>query len=198
MSLDRPHTEVLRNVNPSLLFLKRWLANPLVMGSITPSSPSLARVIARNLVRDDDEAIVEFGGGTGSITEGLLKSGVPASRLFSVEVDAKLAEYLRSEFPDIHVLEGDVRKITQLLPPAMVGKVGTVVVGIPMVLLPWEAQQEIVEAIFSIMPQGRYFLAYTYAFGAPIKYAKLGLTARRVGFTPLNIPPASVWAFAKR
>jgi phosphatidylethanolamine/phosphatidyl-N-methylethanolamine N-methyltransferase len=198
MSLDRVYAAILEKTSdPALLFLKRWMANPLVMGSITPSSDSLGRVIARNVHRGEDEAVVEFGGGTGSITRALLKSGVPASHLFSVEIDTELAAYMRREFPDVQVLEGDVREIREMLPPRFIGKVGTVVVGIPMVLLPWEVQQIIVDEIFAILPEKRCFLAYTYSIGAPLKYEKLGLSARRVGFTLANLPPASVWAFRK-
>jgi phosphatidylethanolamine/phosphatidyl-N-methylethanolamine N-methyltransferase len=199
MPLARAYTAILeKTANPALFFLKRWMANPLVMGSITPSSASLARVIARNVQREDDEAVVEFGGGTGSVTRALLESGVPASRLFSVEIGPELAAYMRRELPEVHVLEGDVRGIREMLPQPFVGKVGTVVVGIPMVLLPREAQQEIVDEIFAIMPEGRRFLAYTYSIGVPIKYKELGLNAERAGFTLANIPPASVWAFTKR
>lgn len=187
-----------KSPNPTLLFFKRWMANPLVMASIVPSSASLARAIARNVRRETDELVVEFGGGTGSVTRTLLESGVPAPRLFSVEIDPLLAAYLRREFSDVHILEGDVRNIREMLPPLVVGKIGTVVVGIPMVLLPWEAQREIVDEIFAIMPKGRHFLAFTYSVGAPLKYKELGLNVRRVGFTLANAPPASVWAFTKR
>lgn len=190
-------TFVEKSIHPAVLFLKRWIANPLAMGSVTPSSASLARVIAKNIRRDQDEVVVEFGGGTGSITQVLVDSGIPASCLYSVEFDSELVAYMRRELPEVGVLEGDVRNIRAMLPPAFIGKVGTVVVGIPMVLLPWEAQQEIVDEIFAIMPKGRHFLAYTYSIGAPLKHEKLGLSAQRVGFTAANIPPASVWAFSR-
>lgn len=186
-----------RPQNPTVLFLKRWMANPLVMGSITPSSASLARVIARNIQCGEDESVVEFGAGTGAVTRVLLASGVPANRLFSVEIDPELVAYLRRELPQAQIIEGDVRKIREMLPSPVVGKVGTVIVGIPMILLPSEAQREIVDEIFAIMPEGRYFLSLTYSAGAPLKFRELGLKARRVGFTLANVPPASVWAFER-
>lgn len=199
MSLHRTNDAVIeRSAGPAILFLKRWIANPLAMGSITPSSPALGRAIAKNIAREDGEIIVEFGGGTGSITRVLVESGIPASKLFSIELDPDLAAYMRREFPDVNVLEGDARKIQKLLPPTIIGRVGAVVVGIPMILLPWEAQREIIDNIFAIMPEGRHFLAYTYSIGAPLKYEKLGLNARRVGFALANFPPASVWAFSRR
>lgn len=40
-----------------LLFLRRWRANPLRIGSVLPSSPSLTRLIARHAVTGDDGAV---------------------------------------------------------------------------------------------------------------------------------------------
>jgi len=198
MPLDRAEASTSRKEqNATWLFFKRWMANPLTMASIIPSAPSLAREIARNIRRDSDEYIVEYGGGTGAITRALLEAGVPPSRLYTVEIDKELATYLRREFPDVNLLEGDVRNIRSLLPPPVIGKVGTVVVGIPMILIPVEAQRAIVDEIFKIMPEGRQFLAYTYSARSPLKRGPLGINGKRVGFALTNIPPASVWGYTK-
>lgn len=198
MPLDRAEAEAAGKApNATWLFFKRWMDNPLRMASITPSSPALSRIIARNVRREPDEVVVEYGGGTGPVTKVLLESGIPASRMFTCEIDPDLADYLRRHFPDVNLIQGDVGNITELLPPQFIGKVGTVICGIPMVLLPWEAQRRIVDGIFRIMPPGRSFLAYTYSLGSPLKAKELGLNARRVGFTLANVPPAHVWAFSK-
>jgi phosphatidylethanolamine/phosphatidyl-N-methylethanolamine N-methyltransferase len=51
-----------------------------------------------------------------------------------------------------------------------------------------------VEAVESVAP-GKGFLLYTYCITSPLPYRKLGLTAKREAWTPLNIPPASVWRY---
>jgi phosphatidylethanolamine/phosphatidyl-N-methylethanolamine N-methyltransferase len=201
MPLDRAEAVAepkVSNLGAAWLFFKKWMANPLGMASITPSAPALSRMIAAHVRREPDEVVVEYGGGTGPITRALLEAGVPASRLFVCELDPELATYLRTQFPDVNVLEGDVRNIRQMLPPQHIGKVGTVVVGIPMILLPAQMQQEVVDGIFQIMPPDRRFLAYTYSTGSPMKADQLGLTGKRLGFTLANIPPASVWGYAKK
>jgi len=198
MPLDRAEVATTtKTPHPAWLFFKKWLANPLAMASITPSAPSLGRLIARNVRREPDEIVVEYGGGTGPITRALLDSGIPASRLYVIELDPELANYLRTQFPDVNVIQGDVRNIRQLLPPQYIGKVGTVIVGIPMILIPTEAQKVIVEETFAIMPEGRRFLAYTYSTGSPMNKGELGIKGRRVGFTLANIPPASVWGYTR-
>ncbi|HZH28519.1 MAG TPA: phospholipid methyltransferase [Azospirillaceae bacterium] len=200
MTLHVPNTQSRAPSNtPSAaaLFFKRWIANPLSMGSVTPSSATLRRHIARNVICGDDEIVVEFGGGTGAITQGLLENGIPSSKLYTLEIDGELANYLRAHFPTVNIVEGDARQADALIPAQYVGKVGTVVVGIPMVMLPLDLQREIVDAIFRIMPAGRRFLLYTYCINSPLPTEKLGLKAERLVWTPLNIPPASVFAYSK-
>lgn len=179
--------------NPGLFF-RRWLKNPLEMGSVIPSSPALVKRIARNVRRAEDEVVVELGAGTGVVTAELLKSGIPADRLFTVEIVPEMAEWLGKMAPGSNVLCGDARDLAELLPKQWHGKVGTVIVGIPLVLLPLETQKQFVDAIEAVAP-GRGFILYSYCATSPLPYKKLGLTARREAWTPLNFPPASVWRY---
>ncbi|MGQ9369964.1 class I SAM-dependent methyltransferase [Azospirillum sp. A39] len=183
--------------SPAWLFFQRWLANPLAMGSITPSSAALRKIVRDNIVCGPDQVVAEFGGGTGAITKAMLEAGIPGDRIFSFEIDRELAGYLEGFYPDINVIHGDCRKVAAILGPERVGKVGTVIIGIPMITLPMALQREIVDATFSVMPEGSRFLLYTYMIHSPLNQKALGLKGRRVGFTPFNIPPASVWAYWK-
>lgn len=182
---------------PAWLFFQRWMANPLSMGSVTPSSGALRREIRKNLSVGPDEIVAEFGGGTGAITKALLEAGIPGERIYSFEIDKELATFLHGSFPDVNVINGDCRGVAGVLGPDLVGKVGSVVIGIPMITLPLQMQREIIEASFSVMPEGRPFLLYTYMVHSPLNQKALGLKGRRVGFTWWNVPPASVWAYWK-
>lgn len=195
MPMDHAAAAAAKEPHPSWLFFKRWMARPMQMASVTPSSPGLSRLIAAQAQFGPDEVVVEFGGGTGPITRALLERGVPPSRLYTVERDPELAPYLRRTFPDVNILEGDVVDVRRMLPASLVGKVGTVICGIPMILIPVEAQRAIVDEIFAIMPPGRRFYAYTYSARSPLRRKALGIQGERVGFTLANIPPASVWGY---
>jgi phosphatidylethanolamine/phosphatidyl-N-methylethanolamine N-methyltransferase len=177
------------------LFFKRWLADPWAMGSIAPSSASLRRVIGKNIIRNPDQLVVEFGGGTGAVTRAILEAGVPADKLVSFEIDGELAGYLGERYPDIRVYKEDCRKAAALLGAEHTGKVGTVVIGIPMITFPLDFQREVIEATFSILQPGGRFLLYTFMPHSPLNRAALGLQGKRLGFTPLNLPPASVWGY---
>jgi phosphatidylethanolamine/phosphatidyl-N-methylethanolamine N-methyltransferase len=176
------------------LFFRRWLANPLQMGSIIPSSPSLCRRIAALVRRAEDEVVVELGAGTGVISRALLAAGVPANRLVVVEIVPDMADHLRAALPGVNVIQGDAFELAKALPERMHGKVGTAICGIPLVLLPLEQQKRFVAAVEAVAP-GVGFLLYTYCITSPLPYKKLGLTAKREAWTPLNFPPASVWRY---
>ena len=118
------------------LFLRRWLANPLQMGSVIPSSPALCRRVVQQVRRAPDEAVVELGAGTGVISRALLDSGVPPERLFVVEIVPDMAAHLRHVLPGATVIEGDALRLGDLLPAQWHGRIGTVICGVPMVLLP--------------------------------------------------------------
>ena len=186
----RSHGEV----KNTTLFLKRWLANPLQMGSVIPSSPALCRRIAALVQCGPDEVVVELGAGTGVISRALLAAGVPPERLVVVEIVRDMADHLRSVLPGVTVIQGDAFELARALPERMHGKVGTAICGIPLVMLPLEQQKRFVDAVESVAP-GKGFLLYTYCITSPLPYRKLSLTAQRKAWTPLNLPPASVWHY---
>ncbi len=176
------------------LFFRRWLRNPLQMGSVIPSSPSLCRRIARLVERAEDEIVIELGAGTGVVSRALLGAGVPPERLTVVEIVPEMTSHLREALPGVNVVTGDAFELPQVIAPRWHGKVGTVICGIPLVLLPTDQQRRFVAAVEAVAP-GRGFLLYTYCITSPLPYRTLGLEARREAWTPRNVPPASVWRY---
>ncbi len=178
------------------LFLRRWIANPLQMGSIVPSSPALCRRVVQQVRRAPAEFVVELGAGTGVVSRALLAGGVPPERLVVVEIVPDMAQHLRDVLPGVLVIEGDARALPDLLPSGCHGQVGTVICGIPLVLLPVAEQRRFLDAMQAVAP-GRGFLHYSYCATSPLPSKKHGLAARREAWTPLNIPPASVWRYTQ-
>ena len=182
--------------NPGMFF-RRWLANPLQMGSIVPSSAALCQRIVRQTRRTGDELILELGAGTGVISQALLAGGIPAERLTVVEIVPDMAEHLRRVLPGVTVIEGDARALPDLIPAHWHGRIGTVVCGIPLVLLPKVEQRRFIDAIEAVAP-GRGFLHYSYCATSPLPWKHHALTAKREEWTPLNFPPASVWRYTPK
>ena len=192
---DTAHSDAPRSDATGVaLFLRRWLANPLQMGSVVPSSPALCRRVVHQVRRTPDEFVLELGAGTGVITRALLQAGLPPARIAVVEIVPDMARHLGATLPGVEVLEGDARSLPSLLPRAWHGRIGTVVCGIPLVLLPLAQQRRFIDAMQAVAP-GRGFLHYSYCVTSPLPARKHGLIARREAWTPLNFPPASVWRY---
>ncbi len=176
------------------LFFRRWLANPLQMGSIIPSSATLCRRIASLVELEGDEVVVELGAGTGVVTRALLARGIPPERIVVFEIVPEMAEHLRRVLPGVNVICGDAFNLARELPARFQGRVGDAICGIPLVMLPRERQQAFVDAVEAVAP-GQGFLLLTYCITSPLPYGKLGLSADRKAWTPMNFPPASVWRY---
>src|SRR5260370_41758187 len=81
------------------MFFRRWIANPLQMGSVAPSSAALCRRIVAQTRRAPDEAVLELGAGTGVVSRALLAARVPADRLVLGEITPRMGPHLRRGVP---------------------------------------------------------------------------------------------------
>jgi phosphatidylethanolamine/phosphatidyl-N-methylethanolamine N-methyltransferase len=176
------------------LFFRRWLSNPLQMGSIVPSSPRLGGLIADQIDKRSNSSILELGAGTGAITRNLITAGISPTRLVVVEIVAEMAEHLQTNFPHATVLQADAFNLPIERLKQVSTEIDTVICGIPLVLLGEKKQRQFIEQVEAVAP-GRGFLLYTYCITSPLPYRTLNLEARRLAWTPLNFPPASVWHY---
>ena len=181
----------------TLLFLKRWIRHPIRLGAVIPSSPALTGLVARNVELRPGGIVLELGGGTGRLTRKLLDSGIPEDKLYVLELDPELCAYLKNALPNVNVIQGDACDLPKLIPKKYIGKVSTVISGMPMTTMPIEVQRKIIDASFSVMDDKGDLLQYTYRPISPLPAARLGLVKQRVGVTFRNLPPATVWRYQK-
>ncbi len=177
------------------LFLRNSLANPLQMGSVVPSSAALCRRLVQHAWPVPGQSVLELGAGTGVISCALLQAGLAPDRLVAVKIEPKMAEHLRRILPGVTVIAGDARGVADLLPQDARGRFGSVVCGIPLVLLPRAKQTEFIGVMQQAAPSAG-FLHYSDCITSLLPAAHHGLAAQRLAWTPLNFPPASVWRYA--
>ncbi|MEE8516456.1 MAG: rRNA adenine N-6-methyltransferase family protein [Alphaproteobacteria bacterium] len=179
-----------------LLFLRRWLANPMRIGAVLPSSPSLTRLIARHAVTGDDGAVLELGPGTGAVTQAMLDAGITEDRLILVEIDPKLHHWLARRFPKAMVIHGDAAELQEILPQDLIGQISTVVSSLPILSFPLPQQRAIVEQVFGVTSADGRLLQYTYSPNSPFSRG-LVVPGKLLGWAPGNVPPASLWRFTR-
>ena len=184
--------------NDLALFLSRWIRAPLRIGALAPSSPHLGREMARAIDAGAAKLVVELGGGTGRITRALLDAGVAPERLIVIENDEALASLLRIRFPQLRIVQGDARDMMSLLAPLGVSHVSAVISGLPLLSMPPDVQQRIVEQAFALMGEDGTFVQFTYGPVSPVMgRARIGLIAEVTGRVWRNFPPASVWRYRR-
>ncbi len=181
------------------LFLSRWIRAPLRIGALAPSSPHLGREMARAIDAQAAKLVIELGGGTGRITRALLDAGVAPDRLIVIENDEKLASLLRVRFPQLRIIQGDARDLLSLLAPFGITHASAVISGLPLLSMPPETQQRIVEQAFALMGEDGTFVQFTYGPVSPVMgRARVGLIAEVTGRVWRNFPPASVWRYRRQ
>lgn len=182
-------------------FLVAWMRAPRRVGSIMPSSRFLSRLIAAQVDPHRPGVVVELGGGTGTVTRGLLERGVKPDRLLVIERDRRLHAHLQQHFPQARVLRADAVTLKTLLEQEKVHKVSAVVCCLPLLTLPDETVDIVLEQIFSVLDGDGVMVQYTYGPLSPVGLRllkRLHLKARRAGKVWLNVPPATVWCYSRK
>lgn len=185
------------------LFLKRWLRRPLAVGAVMPSGRLLAEALARttmSAIQGREGHVIELGAGTGEVTKALLAAGIPRDRLALIERDPEMAAFLRRHFRGPKIIEGDAARLSRLLATHGIDKVAAVISGLPLLSLPAEVVNGIVNGVFEALPRGAALVQFTYGPSPPVPRrlrASLRLVGARGRRIWRNVPPAVVWTFRK-
>jgi len=180
-------------------FFLAWLANPLRVGAVAPSSPALADAITAEIT-PECAPIIELGPGTGVFTRSLIARGIPEDRLALIEYGVYFARRLKRMFPRAQVLGMDATRLKDI--DLFDGeRAGAVVSGLPLLLMPPKEVIAVLDSAFRrLRPEGAFY-QFTYRSGSPVSRTildGLGLKAARFGGTLANVPPAFVYRICRR
>ena len=181
-----------------LSFFLAWLANPLRIGAVSPSSAALAEAITAEIT-PACAPIIELGPGTGVFTRSLIARGIPEDRLVLIERGADFARNLQRMFPRARVLWMDATRLKEI-EPFDGERAGAVVSGLPLLLMPPKKVIAVLEGAFDrLRPEGALY-QFTYGPDSPVPRSildRLGLEAVRFGGTLANVPPAFVYCIRR-
>jgi len=181
-------------------FFLMWLRRPSRLGAVLPSGRALARAMAERIDPRAPGAVVELGGGTGSITGAILRAGVAPSDLIVVEREAKLCATISARYPGVRVLCADARDLKRLLARAGVTTVKAVVSGLPLLAMEQRDRRRVLREVFSVLGEAGEFLQFTYGPAQPVSQRtrnRLGIVGKREEWILSNLPPAAIWRYRK-
>lgn len=174
-------------------FIKSWFDKPLVTGAISPSSPALAKMMARYVDPRTLGPIIELGPGTGPVTQALLERGVAEDRLVLVEYDPEFCALLARKFPQARIVQGDAYRYFEQ--DEAVAGAAAIVSSLPLFTKPEDRRIALVEQALARAAGDAPFIQFTYAVMSPLPLDEARVEAHVSPRVWLNVPPARVWVY---
>ena len=193
--LERRHDR--RSPSPRWQFLRGFLKNPVMVGSIIPSSRVLIDKMLRPVDWENTRLFVEYGPGVGTFTRPILELLGPDARLVTIDTNADFTKYLRESIDDPRLVPvtGSAADVEKILADRDLGQADYVLSGLPFSTLPPGVGEDIAKATAAVIRPGGAFLVYQ--FSPKVKdFIDPHFERIERGFEWVNVPPATLfWAY---
>jgi phospholipid N-methyltransferase len=186
-----------RSPSPQWQFLRGFLKNPVMVGSIIPSSRVLIDKMLSPVDWANTKLFVEYGPGVGTFTRPVLDKLAPDAKLVTIDTNPDFTHYLRQSIDDprLIAINGSAADVEKILADHGLGYADYVLSGLPFSTLPAGVGEDIAEATSNVIRPGGAFLIYQ--FSPKVKdFIQPHFAPIRRGFEWINVPPATLfWAY---
>jgi phosphatidylethanolamine/phosphatidyl-N-methylethanolamine N-methyltransferase len=181
-----------------LRFVEAFLREPLVVGSLWPSSSSLSRAVVDSCDFKPGATVVELGPGTGAFTELLLKRLAGRGRLLALEISDTNVGVLRRRFAPCEIIHDSAEYLTRYVERH---SADCIISGLAWGTMAPAMQDRIFDAMLASLARDGQFVAFGYIhakwFPTSRRFRRRLLeNFQRVEATPIvwrNLPPAFVY-----
>lgn len=186
-----------RSASPQWQFLRGFLKNPVMVGSVIPSSRVLIEKMLKPVDWQSTRLFVEYGPGVGTFTRPILDLLPPDATLVTIDTNPDFTAYLKESIDDSRLVAvtGSAADVAKILADRDLGKADYVLSGLPFSTLPPGVGDDIAEATASVIRPGGAFLVYQ--FSPKVKdFIDPHFERIERGFEWVNVPPATLfWAY---
>jgi phospholipid N-methyltransferase len=189
-----------RSRSPQWQFLRGFLKNPVMVGSIIPSSRILIEKMLKPVDWENAKLFVEYGPGVGTFTRPILEKLGPDAKLVTVDTNADFTRYLEHSIDDprLVTVTGSAADIEKILKERKLGAADYVLSGLPFSTLPPGVGDAIAKATSKVIRPGGAFLVYQFS-PKVLDFIKPYFDDIKRGFEWINVPPATLfWAYKKK
>ena len=186
-----------RSPSPHWQFLRGFIKNPVMVGSIIPSSKVLIEKMLDPVDWANTKLFVEYGPGVGTFTRPVLEKLGPDATLLTIDTNPDFTHYLRERIDDdrLVAVTGSAADVEKILADRGLGQADYVLSGLPFSTLPPGIGDEIAEATAKVIRPGGAFLVYQFSPKVRDFIAPHFEQIKR-GFEWINVPPATLfWAY---
>ncbi len=145
------------------LFIKNVFSHPLRTASLLPSSRRLSKLIVDEADVHKAGVVVEFGSGTGAITEKILKNINSSASLIAMEINPDFAESIKKRFPQAVVFNRCAGDTLECLESMGISKCDRIVSGLPWAVFGDEFQKKLLAAARDALTSDGVFVSFAYA-----------------------------------
>ena len=186
-----------RSPSPRWQFLRGFLKNPVMVGSIIPSSRVLIDKMLEPVDWANTRVFVEYGPGVGTFTRPVLEKLGPDATLVTIDTNADFTRYLKESIndPRLVAVTGSAAEVEKILADRGLGSADYVLSGLPFSTLPPGVGESIAKATSKVIRGGGAFLVYQFS-PKVLDFIKPHFAPIRRGFEWINVPPATLfWAY---
>ena len=186
-----------RGASPQWQFLRGFLKNPVMVGSVIPSSRVLIEKMLRPVDWENTKLFVEYGPGVGTFTRPILENLRDDATLVTIDTNPDFTKYLRESIDDPRLIAvtASAADVEKVLTDRGFGKADYVLSGLPFSTLPPGVGEAIASATAGAIRPGGAFLVYQFS---PKVRDFIQPHFERIdrGFEWVNVPPATLfWAW---
>jgi phospholipid N-methyltransferase len=186
-----------RSPSPQWQFLRGFLKNPVMVGSIIPSSRVLIEKMLSPVDWANTRLFVEYGPGVGTFTRPVLEHLGPDARLVTIDTNPDFTRFLRDSIDDPRLItvNGSAADVERILADQDLGSADYVLSGLPFSTLPAGVGEDIAEATANVIRPGGAFLVYQFS-PKVLDFIRPHFGPIKRGFEWINVPPATLfWAY---
>ena len=191
------HRRDRRSPSPQWQFLRGFLKNPVMVGSIIPSSRVLIDKMLAPVDWANTKLFVEYGPGVGTFTRPVLANLGPDAKLVTIDTNPDFTHYLKESIDDprLVAITGSAADVENILADQGLGSADYVLSGLPFSTLPPGVGDDIAEATARVIRPGGAFLVYQFS-PKVLDFIKPHFEPIKRGFEWVNVPPATLfWAY---
>ena len=179
-------------------FLRQFLKEKKMVGSMIPSSRFLARKMLSSVDFAVSRVFVELGPGNGVFTKLVLEQMSADSKLYVFELNDMFFKVLKAEITDPRVvlIHDSAEKIGEYLKRDGLTSADVVLSSLPLANFSTGLKAKILSECYNILREAGIYVQFQYSLNAK-KAIKAIFKNIRITFTPANFPPAFVYICKK-
>ncbi|MFC0685349.1 MULTISPECIES: class I SAM-dependent methyltransferase [Sphingomonadaceae] len=191
---QRIKRKIKHSLGPWGVFIEGFLRNPVMVGSIVPSSRFVINRMLAPVDWANTKLFVEYGPGVGTFCRPVLDRMSRDAQLIVIDTNPLFIDYLRRTITDSRFIPvlGSAADVEEIVRAHGHEKADYVLSGLPFSTLPEGVGPAIAAATYRVIRKGGAFLVYQFT---PKAKSFMARHFKRIDdkIEPINVPPCFMW-----